>query len=45
MLQIGVIGYGYWEPNIMRNFIGADDARVAMVCDRSLRQNGKMVAL
>ena len=33
MLQIGVIGYGYWGPNIVRNFIGADDARVAMVCD------------
>lgn len=35
MLRVGVIGYGYWGPNIVRNFHAQDDSRVAMVCDKS----------
>jgi predicted dehydrogenase len=37
MLKIGVIGYGYWGPNIVRNFHRGPDSRVAMVCDQSPR--------
>ena len=33
MLRIGVIGYGYWGPNIVRNFSNAEGARVVTVCD------------
>jgi predicted dehydrogenase len=33
MLRIGVIGYGYWGPNIVRNFSTVDGARVVAVCD------------
>jgi predicted dehydrogenase len=33
MLRIGVIGYGYWGPNIVRNFNTADRSQVVMVCD------------
>ncbi len=32
-LNIGVIGYGYWGPNIVRNFHNASNAAVAAVCD------------
>jgi predicted dehydrogenase len=35
MLRIGVVGYGYWGPNIVRNFSAAKDARVSVVCDTS----------
>ena len=35
MLKLGVIGYGYWGPNIVRNFSGHKDCRVIAVCDRS----------
>ncbi len=35
MLKIGVIGYGYWGPNIVRNFNSIDGAKVVAVCDRS----------
>jgi predicted dehydrogenase len=35
MIRIGVIGYGYWGPQIVRNFHGAADCEVAVVCDRS----------
>ena len=33
MISIGVIGYGYWGPNIVRNFHGVDQCRVKTVCD------------
>lgn len=35
MLRLGVIGYGYWGPNIVRNFLGHKDCRVVVVCDKS----------
>src|SRR6266404_5716154 len=34
MVRIGVIGYGYWGPNIVRNFRSARGAEVKMVCDK-----------
>ena len=33
-LSVGIIGYGYWGPNIVRNFSQQEHSRVAMVCDR-----------
>ncbi len=33
-LSIGVIGYGYWGPNIVRNFHSQKDSQVSVVCDR-----------
>ena len=35
MIRIGVIGYGYWGPNIVRNLQGLDTASVEIVCDKS----------
>ena len=35
MMEVGVIGYGYWGPNIVRNFQGLDNVHVAAICDRS----------
>lgn len=35
MLNVGVIGYGYWGPNIVRNFNRPDRSTVSMVCDKS----------
>ncbi len=37
MLRIGVIGYGYWGPNIVRNFSSVDGAKVVSVCDKNPR--------
>jgi predicted dehydrogenase len=34
MIRIGVIGYGYWGPNIVRNLRSVDGCEVAAVCDR-----------
>jgi predicted dehydrogenase len=33
MIGIGVIGYGYWGPNLVRNFAECQGAAVRMVCD------------
>lgn len=33
MIGIGVIGYGYWGPNLVRNFAEQPDAAVRIVCD------------
>jgi len=32
-INVGVIGYGYWGPNIVRNFHNASNAAVVSVCD------------
>jgi predicted dehydrogenase len=33
MIRIGIIGYGYWGPNLVRNFVDAHGAEVAAVAD------------
>ena len=33
MLKIGLVGYGYWGPNLVRNFMMQPDAAVARVAD------------
>ena len=33
IINIGVIGYGYWGPNIVRNFNSIEGAKVLSVCD------------
>ncbi|HXY51044.1 MAG TPA: Gfo/Idh/MocA family oxidoreductase [Terriglobales bacterium] len=35
MLNFGVIGYGYWGPNIVRNLRNQEGCRVSAVCDQS----------
>jgi predicted dehydrogenase len=32
-IQIGVIGYGYWGPNVVRNLHSLEAARLVAVCD------------
>jgi predicted dehydrogenase len=35
MINVGVIGYGYWGPNMVRNFYANQDAKVLKVSDLS----------
>lgn len=32
-VSVGIAGYGYWGPNLARNFDGLPDARLRAVCD------------
>src|SRR3954447_25758995 len=35
VVRVGVIGYGYWGPNIVRNLHGLEHCRLTAVCDKS----------
>lgn len=35
MIRVGVIGYGYWGPNIVRNLQGIEKCQLQVVCDKS----------
>jgi predicted dehydrogenase len=36
MIRVGIIGYGYWGPQIVRNFHGTEGCEVSVICDKSL---------
>jgi predicted dehydrogenase len=44
MINVGVIGYGYWGPNMVRNFYANKDAKVSWVCDLSKDRLGLVEA-
>jgi len=33
MIKIGIIGYGYWGPNVVRNFMSTEGAQIISICD------------
>jgi predicted dehydrogenase len=35
MIKFGVIGYGYWRPNVVRSLQSIAGAEVLSVCDKS----------
>ena len=44
MIQVGVIGYGYWGPNLVRNFVEVPGAEVGVICDLHPEQLAKAQA-
>jgi len=42
MINVGVIGFGYWGPNVARNFNASPEARLTAICD--LRPQRRLVA-
>lgn len=45
MIRVGVIGFGYWGPNIVRNFNAVDNAGVVAVCDHNKEVLNKISGL
>ena len=35
VVRVGVIGYGYWGPNIVRNLSGLDNCHLVAICDQN----------
>ena len=35
MVKIGVVGYGYWGPNLVRNLSSTENAELVYICDKS----------
>lgn len=37
-LKVGIIGYGYWGPNLVRNFHNLDDCEIVGIADKDIKQ-------
>jgi predicted dehydrogenase len=38
MIRIGIIGYGYWGPNLVRNFMNVEGCIVSHICDLDIKK-------
>jgi predicted dehydrogenase len=38
ILNIGVVGCGYWGPNLIRNFRALQDCRMKVICDQDVNR-------
>jgi predicted dehydrogenase len=43
MVNVAVVGAGYWGPNLIRNFNSCPTARLVAVCDRDPERLGKAI--
>ncbi len=41
MIRVGIVGFGYWGPNIARNFNRVEGCRVVRVCDANPEALGR----
>lgn len=37
-INLAVIGFGYWGPNLVRNFVALQQAKVSLICDIAEKQ-------
>jgi predicted dehydrogenase len=42
LIKFGVVGYGYWGPNVVRNLDRLDETKVVAVCDKSAAARRKV---
>ena len=42
LIKFGVVGYGYWGPNVVRNLERLDETKVVAVCDKSAAARRKV---
>ena len=45
MIRVGVVGYGYWGPNLVRNFMAQDCSDVSVVSDLDPKRLARVSAL
>ena len=45
MLNVAVAGFGYWGPNLVRNFNSIPDCKVKKVCDADIKRLNHMKSL
>ncbi len=45
MINIGIIGCGYWGPNLIRNFSQLPSANMCRACDKDMEQLQRMQSL
>lgn len=37
-INVAMVGLGYWGPNLVRNFVGLENVRVAALCDLDVKR-------
>lgn len=45
MINVGIVGYGYWGPNLVRNFMSSPATTVIMVADKAQDRREKVQLL
>ena len=45
MLNIAVVGCGYWGPNLIRNFNSLSDCKISRICDKDINRLSHMKKL
>jgi predicted dehydrogenase len=45
MIQLGIIGYGYWGPNLTRNFFSQKDCKIKSVADFNVKRLEQLTQL
>ena len=45
LLNIGVVGCGYWGPNLIRNFRALQDCRMKVICDQDVNRLKQLKSL
>jgi len=45
MVRIGVIGCGYWGPNLIRNFMSVPGCEMVICCDKDVKKLERMTSL
>jgi predicted dehydrogenase len=43
MINVAVIGAGYWGPNLIRNFVACPDTKLVAVCDKDPQRLAKVI--
>ncbi len=38
VVNIAVVGYGYWGPNLARNFSEINECKLSIICDKNLKK-------
>ena len=44
-IRVGVVGFGYWGPNLVRNLDRLGDAEPVAVCDLSEKNRARIASL
>jgi predicted dehydrogenase len=44
-INVGIVGCGYWGPNLLRNLCNLSDCEVKVICDLDIKRLNHLKAL
>ncbi len=45
MINVGIIGCGYWGPNLVRNFALSSEAKILGLCDIDIKRAERLLSI